>query len=117
VILEQATIPRAAAPAFQHCLDTYASETNKLTATWLRFNAEDWGFRIDPKASSVGEILKHQLLSERRFFAEFLALSEPPAAELLPALSSPQAYSARALEDETWAGADPTLGLAAAERK
>ena len=32
----------------------------------------------------MGEILKHQLLSERRFFAEFIGLAEPPAAELLP---------------------------------
>lgn len=76
MILEEATVPRAAVPAFQHCLDTYASETNKLVATWLRFQDADWDFRIYPKSSTVGEILKHQLLSVRRFFAEFLALSE-----------------------------------------
>ena len=27
-------VPRAAAPALQHVLDTYASETNKVAAVW-----------------------------------------------------------------------------------
>src|SRR5260370_37917304 len=42
-------------------------------------------WRQHPKSSSVEEILKHQLLSERRFFGEFLGSPEPPAAEVLPA--------------------------------
>ena len=91
-------VPRAEAVAYQHCLETYASETNKLAATWLRFTVSDWDFRMHPKSSSVGEILKHQLLSERRFFAEFLALPEPPAAVILPEEQTPQAYAARAVE-------------------
>jgi uncharacterized damage-inducible protein DinB len=33
----------------------------------------------------VGDVLRHQLLSERRVFAEFLGLSEVPAAEVVPA--------------------------------
>jgi uncharacterized damage-inducible protein DinB len=33
----------------------------------------------------VLEILKHELLSGRRFFGEFLGSAEPPAAEVLPA--------------------------------
>jgi uncharacterized damage-inducible protein DinB len=33
----------------------------------------------------VGDIFKHQLLSERRFFGEFLGLAEPAAGAVLPA--------------------------------
>jgi len=43
----------------------------------------------------VGEILKHQLLSERRFFGEFLGAPEPPAAAVLPAGSGVAAYTGR----------------------
>lgn len=69
---------------FQHMLDTYVSETEKTASTWRQFSAEDLAYRPHPKSSSVGEIFRHQLLSERRFFAEFLSLPEPPAAEILP---------------------------------
>lgn len=84
--------------AYQHCLDTYASETAKLASIWSRLTPADWDYRPHPKSSSVGEILKHQLLSERRFFAEFLGLIEPAAADVLPAESTPEAYLARARE-------------------
>jgi len=78
-------IPAAAAPAFQHVLDTYASETNKVVAVWRGFSDADLDYKPHPRSSSVGEILKHQLLSERRFFGEFLGAAEPAAAEVLPA--------------------------------
>ena len=78
-------IPAAAAPAFQHVLDTYASETNKVVAVWRGFSDADLDYTPHPRSSSVGEILKHQLLSERRFFGEFLGAAEPAAAEVLPA--------------------------------
>jgi uncharacterized damage-inducible protein DinB len=77
-------VPRATEPLLQHALDTYASETAKLESVWLRFNDADLSFRPDPKSRTVEEILKHQLLSERRFFAEFLGVPERPAAEVLP---------------------------------
>lgn len=75
-----ARIPRATEPLFQHALDTYASETNKITAVWRCFSAADLPWQPDPRSSTVEAILKHQLLSERRFFAEFLGAPELPAA-------------------------------------
>ena len=44
--------------------------------------------------TSIRSILVHQLLSERRFFAQFVGTDEPPVEELLPAGEKPgvQAY-------------------------
>lgn len=78
-------IPRAAVPLLQHALDIYASEINKVYATWVQFVKQDLEFRPHPKSMTVREVMKHQLLSERRFFADFLGLPEPPAAEVVPA--------------------------------
>jgi uncharacterized damage-inducible protein DinB len=75
---------RARVPSFQHLLDTYRSESNKTAAVWMEFRDEQLGFRPHAKSSTVREILTHQLLSERRFFAEFIGLDEPPAAAVLP---------------------------------
>jgi hypothetical protein len=87
--ITDAEVPRAANPVFQHVLDTYASETNKVVAVWRCFAPEDMDYRPDEKSSTVREILKHQLLSERRFFAEFVGTPEPPAAEVLPGVLEP----------------------------
>ena len=76
--IPDSAIPRAANPVFQHLLDTYVSESNKVASTWKQFTDADLGYKPDPRSSSVGEILKHQLLSERRFFGEFLGTPEPP---------------------------------------
>ena len=67
-----ADIPTASMPLFQHLLDTYASETNKTAAVWSELRDDQLGFRPHGKSSSVREILAHHILSERRFFAEFL---------------------------------------------
>jgi uncharacterized damage-inducible protein DinB len=91
-------VPRAAAPEFQHVLDTYASETNKTASVWRGFTAEDLEWRPHPRSSSVEEILKHQLLSERRFFGEFLGSPEPAAAEVLPAGRTIEEYAARLVQ-------------------
>ena len=88
-------VPRASALVFQHLIDTYASETNKTAAVWRMFTDADLTYRPHPRSSPVGEILKHQLLSERRFFAEFLGCPQPPAAEILPAEVSVAAFTAR----------------------
>lgn len=77
-------IPRAGEPAFQHMLDTYASETNKVASVWREFGDEDLAFRPHPRSTTVGDILKHQLLSERRFFGEFIGSPEPAPADVLP---------------------------------
>jgi uncharacterized damage-inducible protein DinB len=85
-------------PAFQHAVDTYASETNKTASVWRGFADEDLPFRPHARSSSVQQIFQHQLLSERRFFGEFLGLDEPPPAALLPPLETVDTYAARLAE-------------------
>lgn len=77
-------VPRTADPLFQHLLDTYAGETDKVISVWRGFADEDLSYRPHPKSTTVGDILKHQLLSERRFFGEFVGTPEPPPTEVLP---------------------------------
>lgn len=67
IAIPDADIPRSA-ELLQHALDTYASETNKVVSVWRELGDDDFGFRPHARATSVGDILKHQLLSERRFF-------------------------------------------------
>jgi len=82
--IPETSIPRAANPLFQHLLDSYASESNKVAAVWKKFSDADLSYRPHPRSSSVEEILRHQLLSERRFFGEFLGTPEPPPDKVLP---------------------------------
>jgi hypothetical protein len=64
--ISDAEVPRALQPVFQHLLDTYASETSKVLSVWRQFSDEDLSYRPHVRSSSVLDILKHQLLSERR---------------------------------------------------
>jgi uncharacterized damage-inducible protein DinB len=96
--IPEASIPRASAPLFQHLLDIYAGETSKAATVWASFGPEDFAFRVHPRSSSVLEVMKHQLLSERRFFGEFLGSPEPPPAEVLPTEETPAAYRRRMIE-------------------
>ena len=83
-------------PLLQHLYDTYASESAKLASTWRAFTDADLPFRPDPVSRPVEEILKHELLSSRRFFAEFLGLpAELPAPEVLPPAGHLAGYLAR----------------------
>lgn len=91
-------VPRAGAPFLQHVVDTYAGETNKTASVWDAFAAADLAWRPHPRSSTIQEIMKHQLLSERRFFAEFLGSPEPPAAEVLPAQHTVEALRGRLVE-------------------
>lgn len=91
-------IPIASEPLIQHALDTYASETNKVASVWREFRDDDLAFRPHERASTVGEILKHQLLSERRFFGEFLGLPEPPPQDVLPAAITVRSATHRLVE-------------------
>jgi uncharacterized damage-inducible protein DinB len=84
VAIPDDAIPKAVEPVFQHALATYASETNKVATVWRQFTDDDLHFRPHPRSSSVGDIVKHQLLSERRFFGEFIGTPEPAPAEVLP---------------------------------
>jgi len=85
IAIQQHEIPMTKVRSLQYALDTYASETNKVVSTWREFADGDLGFRPHPKSSTVEEILKHQLLSERRFFGEFLGTPEPAPDRILPA--------------------------------
>lgn len=95
IAIPDAEIPRAANPLFQHLLDTYASETDKVISVWRCFGQDDLNFRSHPQSSTVGDILKHQLLSERRFFGEFVGTPEPPAQAVLPGALELSAYIVR----------------------
>jgi uncharacterized damage-inducible protein DinB len=96
--IPQQRIPKAAQALYQHALDTYASETNKVISVWRSFHDEDLDFRPHPRSSVVADVLKHQLLSERRFFAEFLGAPEPEPSGILPRERSVEAYSQRMAE-------------------
>jgi uncharacterized damage-inducible protein DinB len=96
--IQETGLPRAAVARWQHTLDTYASEINKVCAAWNGFGDADLGFRPHPRSATVGEIMRHELLSERRFFGEFLQVPEPPAGAVLPAEGSVAAFAARLAE-------------------
>jgi uncharacterized damage-inducible protein DinB len=91
-------VPRAFNPVFQHLLDTYVSESNKVASVWKQFDDADLEFRPDPRSRSVADIFRHQLLSERRFFGEFLATPEPAPDAVLPAPLSVESASNRFVE-------------------
>lgn len=87
--ISDADIPRTDDPLFQHLIDTYASETNKTASVWSELRDDQLGFRPHQKSSTVRDILVHQVLSERRFFGEFIGLAEPGVAGLLPPGDAP----------------------------
>src|SRR5256885_9862073 len=83
-LIDEAHIPRADDPARQHLVDIYASEINKVASVWRGFDDGVLDYRPHPKSTTVGGIFKHELLSGRRFFGEFLGLPEPDAAATVP---------------------------------
>ena len=93
--IQDAEIPRASERMMQHLLDTYASETNKVYSVWTSFARGHLDFRPHPKSSTVVEIMRHQLLSERRFFGEFLGTPEAPTAEVLPLVQTAEELAQR----------------------
>jgi len=96
--ITDADVPLASTRIFQSLLKTYASEANKLDSVWREFSEDDLSFKPHPRSSSVGQIIEHELLSERRFFGEFLGLPEVPANEVLPQDRTPHAFAARMVE-------------------
>ena len=96
--IADAEIPAAAFPFGQHLLDTYASECNKVISVWRCFTPPDMFYKPHDRARTVLDVFKHQLLSERRFFGEFLGAPEPPPAEVLPKGETPADYVARMRE-------------------
>ncbi len=84
VAIPDAEVPASVEPAFAHALVTYASETNKTASVWRAVPDALLDFKPHEKTNSIRAILVHQLLSERRFFAQFVGTTEPAAEEVLP---------------------------------
>src|SRR6516225_12397389 len=94
IAIPDADLPRAVEAVFQHVLTTYASETNKTASMWRAVPDTLLDFKPHEKTNPIRMILVHQLLSERRFFAQFVGTEEPPVEQLLPPGEAPigQAY-------------------------
>jgi uncharacterized damage-inducible protein DinB len=94
IAIPDADVPQAAEPIFQHVVTTYASEANKTASVWRAVPDALLDFKPHEKTNPIRTILVHQLLSERRFFAQFVGTQEPPVEELLPVGEKPvvQAY-------------------------
>jgi uncharacterized damage-inducible protein DinB len=84
IAIPDADVPQAADPTFQHVLATYASEANKTASMWRAIPDDVLDFKPHEKTNSIRTILVHQLLSERRFLAQFVGTEEPAVEELLP---------------------------------
>lgn len=82
--IAEAETPRAVEPQWQHVVDTYVSECNKTASLWRAVPDDCLDFRPHAKTNTIRAIFEHQLLSERRFFAEFVGTQEPPADQILP---------------------------------
>jgi uncharacterized damage-inducible protein DinB len=87
-------VPQSADSLFQHVVTTYASETNKTASMWRAIPQDLLDDRPHEKSNTIRAILVHQILSERRFFAQFIGTEEPPVEGLLPSGERPpvQAY-------------------------
>ena len=97
IAIPDADVPPAVEPVFQHAVTTYASETNKTVSVWRAVPDSLLDYRPHEKTNPIRTILVHQLLSERRFFAQFVGTEEPPVEALLPSGDRPvvQAYIER----------------------
>ena len=84
VAIPDREVPQAADPLFQHVVATYASETNKTISMWRVVPDNVLDFKPQEKTNTIRTIMVHQILSERRFFAQFVGTEEPPVEELLP---------------------------------
>lgn len=82
--LAETALPPMRIPLLRHLVETYLSETNKTAAVWSELRDDQLEFAAHRRSSTVRQILVHQILSERRFFAEFIGLAEPPVETLLP---------------------------------
>lgn len=98
IAIAEGALPQASSLLLQHLVDTYASESNKVVSVWRSFGSGDLDFRPYPRSSTVREVMKHQLLSERRFFAEFLGSTEPVAPAVLPESNTVEAFIERFVE-------------------
>jgi uncharacterized damage-inducible protein DinB len=91
IAIPEDEVPRAAEPVLQHLVTTYASETNKTAGMWRAIPERLLDFKPHDKCNPIRAILVHQILSERRFFAQFVGTQEPAVEQLLPASDKPHA--------------------------
>src|SRR5271166_6121706 len=84
IAIPDADVPQAVEPIFQHVVQTYTSEANKTASMWRAVPDDLLDFKPHEKTNPIRTIMVHQLLSERRFFAQFVGTEEPPVDELLP---------------------------------
>src|ERR1700685_2048635 len=89
IAISDADVPQAIEPIFQHIVTTYASEANKTVSRWRAVPDSLLDFKPHIKTNPIRTIMVHQLLSERRFFAQFVGTEEPPVEELLPSGEKP----------------------------
>src|SRR3954466_5402463 len=89
VAIPDEDVPVAADPTFQHLLTTYAGETNKTVGMWRAIPDDLLEYRPHERTNTIRAILAHQILSERRFFAQFVGTQEPPVEALLPPVEAP----------------------------
>jgi uncharacterized damage-inducible protein DinB len=95
IAIPDTDVPQAVDPMFQHVVQTYASEANKTVSVWKAASDDLLDFKPHDKTNTIRTIVVHQLLSEGRFFAQFVGTDEPPVEELLPLAEKPsiQAYT------------------------
>ena len=91
VAIPDQEVPQAADPLFQHIVVSYASETNKTISIWRAVPDNVLDFKPHEKTNTIRIIMVHQILSERRFFAQFVGTEEPLVEELLPTGDNPSA--------------------------
>jgi hypothetical protein len=71
IAIPDADEPQVVDPVFQHVLTTFASEGNKTVSVWRAVPDDLLDFKPHEKTNPIRTILVHQLLSERRLFAQF----------------------------------------------
>src|SRR3954447_25287044 len=89
VAIPDEEVPVTADPAYGHAVIIYAGETNKTVGMWRAIPDDLLDYRPHEKTNTIRAILAHQILSERRFFAQFVGTQEPPVESLLPPGESP----------------------------
>lgn len=94
IAISDAEVPFAVEPVFHHAVTTYASEANKTVSMWRAVPDNLLDFKPHEKTNPIRTILVHQLLSERRFFGQFVGTEEPLVEQILPSGEKPtvQAY-------------------------
>lgn len=89
VAIPDEDVPVPADPTYRHVVSTYAGETNKTVSMWRAVPDEMLDYKPHERTHTIRAILAHQILSERRFFAQFVGTEEPPAEGLLPPGEAP----------------------------